>query len=322
MSIPVVKGSKAVAVLAVANKKTDYEEKNIPHLSLFLESMWDMIMRKKAEEELHTLNEQLEQKVEERTKQLITAQEELVRKEKLAVLGRLAGIVGHEIRNPWGVMNNAVYFLKTVMTDATDTVKEYLDIIKQEIDNSQRIITDLLDFARTKTPQMTPVAVNELVIKVLGKYAVAGNIDVQTDITEALPEVKVDSFQMGQVLRNLITNAVQAMPGGGSLRISAREVQGARRKVQGRDEENLEPSTLNLEPDTDFVEISVKDTGEGISPENMEKLFQPLFTTKTKGIGLGLTICKNLTEANGGRIEVESRLGIGTTFKIIIPIGG
>jgi len=79
------------------------------------------------------------------------------------------------------------------------------------------------------------------------------------------------------------------------------------------------PCSLILEPDTGFVEISVVDTGEGISPENMEKLFQPLFTTKTKGIGLGLVVCKNLIEANGGRIDVESRSGIGTTFTIILP---
>jgi len=248
-------------------------------------------------------------------KRLEDTQAELVRKEKLAILGQLAGIVGHEIRNPLGVMNNAVYFLKTVMTNADDIVKEYLDIIKYEIDNSLRIITDLLDFARTKTPQMTPITVGALVTQALGKCTIPENIDVQRDIPEALPEVNVDPFQMGQVLQNLITNGIQAMPGGGSLRISAREVWGA----QGRDEENLQPSIFNHWSDKDRIEITVSDTGEGISPENIEKLFQPLFTTKTKGIGLGLTVCKNLTEANGGRIEVKSQAGSGTTFMITLP---
>jgi signal transduction histidine kinase len=101
---------------------------------------------------------------------------------------------------------------------------------------------------------------------------------------------------MGQVFQNLITNAVQAMPGGGEVRIDAR-------------------------PAADFIEISVTDTGEGISPENMNKLFQPLFTTKAKGIGLGLVVCRNLVEANGGKIEVESRPEKGTIFTVRLPAG-
>ena len=224
ISIPIIKGAKAVAIMVVANKKQDYTETDVLHLSLFIESMWDMFKRKEAEEEIRKLNEELEEKVEERTKQLLEAQEELIHKEKLSILGRLAGVVGHEIRNPLGVMNIAVYFLKTVMTDADDTVKEYLDIIKHEIGNSQRIITDLLDFARTKTPQMSSVAVNALVTKVLGKCTIPENIDVQTDIPDTLPQVNVDPFQMGQVLQNLITNGIQAMPNGGALQISARLV--------------------------------------------------------------------------------------------------
>jgi hypothetical protein len=99
-------------------------------------------------------------------------------------------------------------------------------------------------------------------------------------------------------------------------------VQGSKFKVQGSEEENIEHGTLNAEPDTEFIEISVTDSGEGISTENMKKLFQPLFTTKAKGIGLGLTVCRNLTEANDGRIEVKSELGKGTTFTIILPIEG
>jgi len=282
----------------------------------------DITSRKKVEEELHTLNEELEEKVQERTKQLLNAQQQLIRKEKLAILGQLAGIVGHEIRNPLGVINNAVYFLKTVMTDADDIVKEYLDIIKQEIDNSQHIIADLLDFARTKIPKITPITVGALVTQALDKCTKPENIDVQTDIPDTLPQVNVDPFQMGQVLQNLIINAVQAMPAGGALRITAQRVASFKTKVASSESESslLQLETFNLKPDTDFIEISITDTGEGISPENMEKLFQPLFTTKSKGIGLGLVVCKNLVEANGGKIEVESKPEKGTTFRIILPV--
>jgi len=277
----------------------------------------DITRRKKAEEEIFRLNEKLEQQVEERTCQLLAAQQQLIRKEKLSVLGQLAGVVGHEIRNPLGVMSNAVYFLKTVLTDADDMVKEYLDIIKQEIDNSQRIITDLLDFARTKTPQIVPVAANVLVTQALGKCIIPENVDVQTDIPKTLPKINADPFQMGQVLQNLVANAAQAMPKGGALTISARRGSGVRGQGSGMEGFDADPRSPASDPC--FIEISVKDTGCGISPENMGKLFQPLFTTKTKGIGLGLVVCKNLVEANSGRIEVKSRLGEGTTFTVIVP---
>jgi PAS domain S-box-containing protein len=243
------------------------------------------------------------------------AQEELVRKEKLAILGQLAGTVGHEIRNPLGVMNNAVYFLKTVMPDADETVKEYLDLIKGEISNCRRTIAELFDFSRTRTPQFIPVTVGTVIGRALEKCRIPENVDLRVHVPDTLPEVSVDPFQMGQVFQNLITNAVQAMEGGGALRIAARRVQSGR-------EDNVELRTLNSVSDREFVEISVTDTGEGITPENMERLFQPLFTTKTKGIGFGLAICRNLTEANGGRIEVESEPGRGTTFTVILPLKG
>jgi PAS domain S-box-containing protein len=280
-----------------------------------VETLEDVTERKLAEESVRRLNEELERKVDERTRQLLDAREELVRKEKLAVLGQLSGSVGHELRNPLGVMNNAVYFLKTVMADADETLMEYLDIIKHEIDNSQRIISDLLDFARTKTPQKRAVMVRELMKESLGRCAVPENVVVKGDIPDKFPPLNVDPLQMVQVFQNLISNAVQAMPEGGELRISARKNEELKKKTA-----SLEPRTSNLEPG--FIEISVADTSEGISPENMNKLFQPLFTTKDKGIGLGLTVCRNLTEANGGSIEVKSELGKGTTFTIKLPTEG
>jgi signal transduction histidine kinase len=204
-----------------------------------------------------------------------------------------------------------------VLSGADDTTKEYLDIIKKEIETSQRIIDDMLGFARTKKPQARLITVDELVRESLAKCAIPDIVTLQLEIPETLPRLHVDPLQMVQVLVNFITNAVQAMPEGGSVRISARRVASSKGQVAMEGQISLTHDPLPL--DAAFVEISVTDTGEGISPENRKKLFQPLFTTKPKGIGLGLVVCKNLVEANGGRIDVASEVGKGTTFTMTLP---
>ena len=271
----------------------------------FVGMTYDLTERKRAEEEVRGLNTELRQKIA----QLQEAQEELVRKEKLSILGQLSGSVGHELRTPLGVMSNAVYFLNMVLPEADQTVKEYLGIIEDEIKNSQRIITDLLDFARTRTPQRQSVTPGELVRQSLQRCNIPDDVTVTLDIPEDLPALHVDPQQMEQVLTNLINNGVQAMPGGGALRIAARLADGA-----------VGSPGSPGDGSADFVAIGVEDTGAGIAPENTKKLFQPLFTTKAKGIGLGLVVCRNLVESNGGRIEVESAPGKGTTFTAMLPV--
>ena len=256
----------------------------------------DVTERKRAEDQIRRLNEELEAKVLERTQQLLAAQEDLVRKEKLALLGQVVGSVGHELRNPLGVMNNAVYFLQTVLTDADETTREYLEIIKTEIADADRIVADLLDSVRTKPPQPVEVGVGELIDLTLRKVNVAAAITVTRDIPETLPPVQVDAGQMQQVFRNLISNGVEAMPEGGTLTIRA---------VENRPEGT--------------VTVIVQDSGSGIAPEVMARLFQPLFTTKARGIGLGMVVVKNLTQANGGTVTVESEVGKGSVFSVTLP---
>ncbi len=256
----------------------------------------DITERKQAEAKINKLNEELELKVQERTRQLLDTQEELMRKEKLAVLGQVAGSVGHELRNPLGVMSNAVYYLQAVLPDADETTKEYLGIIKNEIAVSDRIVGDLLDSVRTKPPQPQMIGVANLIEQVLHKCDVPASVTIQQDIPDTLPPLLVDPIQVGQVFRNLISNGMEAMPEGGTLAIHA----------------SIDPAAQN-------IIVSVQDTGIGMTPEHLAKLFQPLFTTKPKGIGLGLVVVKNLAQANGGKVEVASEQGKGTTFTVTLP---
>jgi len=162
-----------------------------------------------------------------------------------------------------------------------DRVRKHLAILEREVATANRIVTDLLDFARVKTPTRLTTDLNEVVRDVLERTPVAGTTRVVLDLAADLPRVSVDPEQVGQVLGNLVTNAVQAMPDGGTLTLPTARADGG-------------------------VAVTVADTGAGIAPEHPDKIFQPLFTTKAKGIGLGLAVARDLAEANGGTIEVES----------------
>lgn len=255
----------------------------------------DITERARAEAEVRAYSEKLADMVEERTRELRDAQEQLVRQERLAVLGQLAGGVGHELRNPLSVIANAVYFLKLVQTGADAQVKDYLGIIETETRNAENIIADLLDFARIKSVDREPVAAQDLFHRVLERYPAPDGVAVTLDLPPDLPPAFADSRQLQQVLGNLVRNAFQAMPEGGDLTLAARAT-------------------------TQEVTITIKDTGTGIAPENLEKIFEPLFTTKPKGIGLGLAISRRLAEANDGHIGVQSEPGKGSTFTLYLPI--
>jgi len=236
------------------------------------------------------------------------AQEKLIRQEKLAVLGQLAGGVGHELRNPLGAIKVAAYFLNMVLEEPEPEVKEMLEILDKEVGTSERIISSLLGFARPKPPVWRKVDVNNVVQAALSRATVPENVEVVTQLDEPLPVIMADPDQLAQFFGNIILNGFQAMtsassvepPEGGQLLISSRGEPGA---------------------GPEWVAVSFADTGVGIPEEDLERIFEPLFTTKAKGIGLGLALVKTLVEGHGGAIEVQSEVGRGSTFTVKLPMG-
>ncbi len=225
------------------------------------------------------------------------AQEKLVRTEKLSIIGQLASSVAHELRNPLGVMKNVVYYLNMLdLTKNSPELKENLNIINQEIENSDKIMTDLLEFSRSKEPLWRLENINLILKEILKRLIILPNIELKLELRDGLPEIEVDVLQMQQLFYNLVKNALEAMDKGGQLRIKT-----------------------ELE-DNAFVEVSILDTGTGISKENITKIFEPLFSTKTKGTGLGLSVCASIVASHNGKIQVESEVGKGTVFIVKLPI--
>jgi PAS domain S-box-containing protein len=289
---------------------------------LILLAIEDITERKRAEEELKEYSERLEEIVEERTKELLDAQEQLIRREKLAVLGQLAGGVGHELRNPLGAIKNAAYFLNMVLEEPESEVKEALEIMAKEVATSEKIISSLLDFARAKPPTRRKVDVNDVVQAALSRISVPENVQVVSQLDESLPTILADPDQLTQVFGNIILNGIQAMTSSSSVETP----EGGRLVVK-----TFKTSEVSEKlPKSERVAVSFVDTGVGIPEENLDKLFEPLFTTKAKGIGLGLAVTRTLVEGHGGTIEVGSpsaplrtgEVGVGTTFTVRLPIGG
>ena len=255
--------------------------------------------RKQAEQAMVEFNERLEKDVQARTQELRDAQERLLMQERQATFGRLAGGVAHELRNPLGVIANAVYYLKLVVPQTEEKIMEYLGILEKESQTAVQIISDLLNFSSVESGDRQPTKVADLIQTVLVKQPVPKGVTLNLKLPDTIPLVLVDPHQIEQAMVRLVVNAYEAMEEGGTLKI------------------NVGSSIAQKQS---FVTIAIEDNGSGISPENLLRLFEPLFTTKKRRIGLGLALSRRLIEVNGGRIEAESEPGKGTTFTLHLPV--
>jgi signal transduction histidine kinase len=253
----------------------------------------DITQRKRAERELRDLKDSLERQVGERTAALRKALERNSQQEKLAAIGRLAGGVAHEIRNPLAAMKNAVYYLNMALENPDATVLETLALLDREIARSENVISSLLGLAHPGRMVRSDVDVNQVLIECLRQRPPAG-IEVKTDLEDASIPVRADPAQIAIIFGNIIRKAYEAMPEGGRLSLSTRTEGG-------------------------WVRVTFKDTGTGITREELGRIFEPLMTTKAAGTGLGLPVAKTLVEGHGGSIEVDSEPGKGSTFTIRLP---
>jgi two-component system NtrC family sensor kinase len=262
---------------------------------------------KHAQQELTEWGETLEKRVADRTEALEKAQHQLIRSEKLASLGKLAAVVAHEINNPLaGILTYIKLLLKIIGKEPfpvsrAEEMKNYLSVMDTEMGRVTRIVKDLLTFARRSKPRIEKVNVNSIVeqsLSLLENKLKLQNIKLQTLLDDTLPLVPCDFSQIQQVLMNLIINGTEAMSEGGELTIKSYHMS-----------------------DNDFVEIEISDTGTGITKEDLSKVFDPFFSTKEagKGVGLGLSIVYGIVNEHRGSIDVKSTMGKGTTFTIKLP---
>jgi len=262
-----------------------------------------LINRTEKEKKAHAALTVAYQELSEYDQRLRKNEEQLIQAEKLTSLGQLAASIAHEVNNPLaGVLVYTQLLAKKLAGDTLpkEVALDYLSKMESELTRSTRLVRNLLDFARQSEPALRQVNSNEVINRaftLVAHQAKLQNIQVIKELDPSLPKLVADFDQLQQVCTNLILNAVQAMPEGGRL-------------------------TLHTSADDNQVKIEIQDTGCGISPENMRKLFTPFFTTKEKGkgVGLGLAIAHGIIQRHRGSIEVQSKEGEGTTFIIYLPL--
>jgi len=258
-----------------------------------LELAVNITERKRLQNKLAEYSQRLEELVQKRTEQLRTAQAELVKSERLAAIGELAGMVGHDLRNPLSGIKNSAYFLKKKGPEISQPqAKEMLEIIDNCVDYSNKIVNDLLDYSRDIHLELEEFSLMQMMLESVAMVQVPENVKIVNNLLPTQTLV-ADPDKMKRVFINLVKNACDAMPNGGKLLIDFKS--------------------------KDKFEISFEDTGVGINDEVLPKLFSPLFTTKAKGMGFGLAICKRIVEAHGGSISVKTAKNQGTTFTIVVP---
>jgi signal transduction histidine kinase len=298
----------------IAGMYEDMEKKVIERTSELKEANDELLKMKSALEiKVNERTKDLEEKISElnrsqlamlymiedmneTSRQLKATQEELIRKERFAILGEFSGNISHELRNPLGVIDSSIYYLQMRLTDKDEKVHQHLDRISSSVKGATTIIENLLNLTRMNNPILIRYNLTSLLNDCIETCIIPDTVKVIKEFSEKEILIKAEKEQMRMAIDNLIKNAVSAMNEIGTLTI-------------------MTSTTENME-----AEISFLDTGTGINPDHLNQVFLPLFTTKAKGIGLGLSITKMIVENHKGKISVTAEPGKGAKFIIRIPI--
>lgn len=261
----------------------------------------DITEKKHAQEQIKNQNIMLEKAVRKKQQEMELLMDRLIRQEKLAVLGQISGSIAHELRNPLSVIKQSIYFLnhlrQTNRLESSGTkVKEHFDLLTSEINESNKVISDLLQMTRMEPLLKKKINLRSVILNVLNRFP----LDKRTQLNVSLkPEpflIWADQLQLRQVLINLLSNA--------TYDINKKRIVTISGNILNQDKK---------------CSIKIEDDGPGIPPENLEKVFEPLFTSKVTGIGLGLSICKRIIANHDGTITLTSKVGKGTTVSIELP---
>jgi PAS domain S-box-containing protein len=250
-------------------------------------------------------------------------EEQWRRRDRLASIGALAAGVAHEIRNPLAGIDHSAQILKRRLPSGDPRVP-FADLILEEVSRLNRIVESLLQFARPAAPKLARQSILPAIDRALTlvhELAFRQDVTIQADRAERVPEIYVDSDQVLQVLLNVLMNALQAMDRGGTIRVSAKAMRKRlvlRSQIGRRATDHLEDTAAP--PDQDVIEIAISDNGPGIPAADLARVFDPFFTTRSQGSGLGLSICQSIIREHGGTISLASTVGQGTTVTIDLPV--
>jgi signal transduction histidine kinase len=297
MSIPLITRERTVGVLNLFSMTgtNAFDEQALRLAQVYADQAAVFIENARLVEELRQAATELEARVEQRTLELRESQAQVIRAEKMAAVGRLAASVAHEVNNP---LQSITLHLQLIAEEGlSDDGNGQLVIVQQELDRIAGIVRRLLDFQRPKAGQRSEQKIADILEEVLaltGKQLQQSGVGVTSEVEDGLAPVMAVGDQLKQVFLNLVLNAVEAMPGGGEMLVRASQTDGK-------------------------VHITFSDSGEGITPEEMDQLFEPFFSTKHTGSGLGLAVSQEIVVQHGGTITAANRSGGGAIFTITLP---
>ncbi|MCX6122710.1 MAG: ATP-binding protein [Ignavibacteriales bacterium] len=305
-----IAGTRALSAMQLDHPVDIKADGEIGELAHSFNSMREQLM--KTVGELNELTQSLETKVQQRTEQLKAMNQKLFQSDRLASLGQLAASVAHEINNPIaGVLNLSMLVERILKEDGipperVEEVRRYLIQISSETTRVGRIVGDLLAFSRRPSPQRLPADLNAIIrrtVSIIDHKLKLANVELELQLDETLPNIKCDNSQIQQVIVNLVMNASEATHNRDHGKVTVR-------------------TTVNTNRES--IRFEVKDNGDGIPKENLAKIYDPFFTTKGegKGVGLGLAVVYGIVESHGGEIEVDTKVGEGTIFRVDLPISG